>query len=301
MIRQLALWSAIGCAVAALCGCNAAASLAQNTTCSSTAAVNTTASLVKDQIQKSAIAYARSTPDVPVQDAELRAAVNLLKVDLLSIRTTKVDPNSTKRYCEAQARVVAPLNVIADADRVRSLKNAVSVNDAASAASVERGADTFTFNLSYDVQPTDDRTQIYAESDTIGGQAPFFAAVLVDYVEKPRVEAAMVAFQQQQQAQQQAQAQLAQQAEQQALDEAKTENTLSLQSINAAWTSIDPSTRGQIVDAQRAWIKEKTANCRLQAAAASTDPLQVETARVKCDTTANQQREEWLKQYMPGG
>lgn len=300
MIRQLALRWAIGCALAALCGCSAA-SLAENTTCSTAAAVTTTGSLVKDQILKSAIAEAKTTPDVPVEDSALRAAVNLLKVDITSIRTTKVDPNSTKRFCEAQAKVVVPLNVISDADRVRTLKNATSVNDAAAAASVERGADTFTFNISYDVQPTDDRTQIYAESDTVGGQAPFFGAVVVDYLMKPRVEAAMVAFQQQQQAQQQAQAQLAQQAAQQALDEAKAENTLSQQAINAVWTSIDPATRGQILDVQRAWVKGKTETCRLQAAAASTDPLQVETARIKCDTAANQQRQDWLKQYVTAG
>lgn len=82
-------------------------------------------------------------------------------------------------------------------------------------------------------------------------------------------------------------------------DKATADNKLSTQGITAAWNAIETSTRADILPQQRAWIKSKDANCSVEAASASLDQTEQETARLKCDTEANRSRIEWLKQYLP--
>lgn len=82
-------------------------------------------------------------------------------------------------------------------------------------------------------------------------------------------------------------------------DKAVADNKLSTQGITAAWNAIETSTRADILPQQRAWIKSKDANCSVEAASASLDHTEQETARLKCDTEANRSRIEWLKQYLP--
>lgn len=82
-------------------------------------------------------------------------------------------------------------------------------------------------------------------------------------------------------------------------DKAAADNKLSTQGIMAAWNAIETSTRADILPQQRAWIKSKDANCSVEAASASLDQTEQETARLRCDTDANRSRIEWLKKYLP--
>ncbi|WHO38601.1 DUF1311 domain-containing protein [Sphingobium sp. AP49] len=87
--------------------------------------------------------------------------------------------------------------------------------------------------------------------------------------------------------------------EQSAHDQAAADNKLSTQGITAAWNAIDVSRRAEILPLQRAWIKAKDANCSIDAASASLDQVEQDTARLRCDTAANTSRIDWLKQYLP--
>ncbi|MFI4975910.1 MAG: lysozyme inhibitor LprI family protein [Caulobacterales bacterium] len=275
-------------AAAALAACMPKAPAAA-TGCISPDALDATTKLIKDAVEQDTISKAKMDDGSSIApDASIRAAVNLLKITIQDIRTTKVDPNSTKRFCTGTARVVFPLKAIQDADTARSLKHMNSVDNLAQAAGVQRSADIFTFPIDFDVQPTDDQKTTYAESDTIGAQKSFFSEVILSYLVKNAIVA-----------DDNAQQQAKQQAAQAALDEANAEDRLSIQTINAVWSQIDPDTRGQLLDVQRAWIKEKDANCTIQAAAASIDPVERQTAQVKCDASANAARIDWLKQYLP--
>ena len=84
------------------------------------------------------------------------------------------------------------------------------------------------------------------------------------------------------------------------MTEAKADDALSAQTINATWAGLDQATKSRLLDAEHAWIRNKVATCNVQAAASSTDPSVVEATRLRCDASANQQRTEWLKQYLPG-
>ena len=287
--------------VAAFVGIAGLAACGQNgTSCTSPAALAVTTKLITDQIEKDASAkYATIDTSVSPPVSNIRATVSLLKVSLDDIRTTKVDPNSTKRFCAATARVVFPLSYIQNADSARATQQLNTVSSLADASGVQRSADSFTFPIDFDVQPTDDKKDIFAESDSIDVQVQFLGEVLVYSLLNTKLQNQALAAQQAQQAQAQQQQLLAQQAEQATLDEAKASDQLTIQTINATWSGIDPDTRGQILQIQRAWIKAKDANCRIQAGSTSTDPLAIETARLNCDAAANQTRTEWLKQYLP--
>jgi len=278
-------------AAAALSACDQPA-----VTCGSPAASAATAAMLKDAVVKDSILKARKNDGTnAVPEAAVRAAVERLKFAFDEIRTTRNDPNSTRKFCSATARVVFPLDLLSDADRARDLTHLNSVADLAQASNVTRSADTFTFPADYSVQPTDDRKTVFSESDSLGGQIDFLSEVVVSSLLKGQLEAQNI---QQQQAQQQEHAAL-QQQKQAGLDEAKAEDALSIQTVNAAWNALDSSTQDQLMDIERAWIKKKQADCDVEAAAASLDPLEKETARLKCDTKANQDRVAWINQFAP--
>lgn len=275
-------------AAAALSACDQ-----QTTTCSSPAATAATTAMLKDAVTKEAILKAKKNDGTSaLPEANIRSAIELLRISFDEIRTTKNDPNSTKKFCSATAKVVFPLSLLSDADRARELTHLNTVADLAQAANVTRSADTFTFSADYSVQPTDDHKTVFSESDSLGGQIDFVSEVVVSYLLKGQIEAQNTQEQQQQQA-------AVDQQKQAGLDEAKAEDALSIQTINAAWNALDPDMRAQLLDVQRAWIKKKEADCEIEAASASLDPLEKETARLKCDTKQNQDRVAWINQYAP--
>ncbi len=272
----------------------------QDVSCDSASATDVTASLLKQQIEKSADAKAKQTDgtySIPL--ANIRATIDGLKITLEQIRTTKKDPDSSKRFCAATAKVVFPINALTDAERAREIAQVSKLSDLTDSAKIERNADTFSFGMEYDVQPTDDHKTIYAESDSIDAAMGAFAEIVNSSLLRAGLENQASAQQQQQQALADAQKAAAEQAAQASQDQAKAEDALSVQAINATWQAISPDVRAQILDAQRAWIKAKIAQCNVEAAAASIDPVEKEAARLKCDATANQGRTEYLKQYMP--
>ena len=94
--------------------------------------------------------------------------------------------------------------------------------------------------------------------------------------------------------QQEAQAQSAQAD----IEGARAEHALAEQSINQAWKLLSSATRERLLPAQRAWIKKKAADCVLEAASTTTDPIGKESARLKCETKQTQERYSWIKQYL---
>jgi uncharacterized protein YecT (DUF1311 family) len=83
-----------------------------------------------------------------------------------------------------------------------------------------------------------------------------------------------------------------------ALDKAKKAEQSANDALSARWDAIAPDTKAQILQGQRVWINDETADCNKQADAASGDGVAKDTVRAKCDTVATQARTLWLKQYL---
>lgn len=265
-------------------------------TCSSDDGVGATINMIRETIEKDSLAKSKQDDGTYLTSpSKIRATLALLKIVINDIRTSKIDPNSTKKFCVGNAKITVPIQILNDADSARSMANLNSVEQLADVANVQRSADNLTFSIDYSVQPTDDKKSTYAESDSIGPQMQFVAEVISSALIKSKIENQKTAQQQEVQQQQFAQKQ-AIIAEN---NQAKVDNRLSGQAIGAAWNAIDIDTRSRILPIQRVWISAKVAECNVRAASASTDSVEQDTARLKCDTEQNQARMDWLRQYMP--
>jgi uncharacterized protein YecT (DUF1311 family) len=232
------------------------------TGCASDSSGEVITSLVREQVEKAAEAELALEDGSRMSAAsKVRATVAELKVLIEDIRTTKKDPDSTKRFCAGTARVVIPLAMIQDADQTRKLLDLSNVDSLLEEAGLTRSADALTFDLEYSVQPTDKRDKIYGE---IEGASKAWAA-------KAAAAAAETARQ----------TEAAQKAD---LDMAAAENKLANQQINAVWKALPEDARSQFLEMQRAWVRKKTADCNIEAAGASTEALPKEAARLRCDT-----------------
>jgi hypothetical protein len=117
-----------------------------DTSCTSSDAIGATTNLLETQIEKAAIAKAKQDDgSYSPEPAAIRAAVALMKFTFDDTRTTKADPNSTKKFCTSMTKVVFPLTDIQDADAARAMVNLNKIDDLAETAGIQRSADTFSF------------------------------------------------------------------------------------------------------------------------------------------------------------
>jgi len=254
-------------------------------------------SLVKEQLEKAARAQTGGQDAPSVSLSKIRAAVGQLGITLDGVRTSKEDPNSTKRFCVADLQIRFPSELLDEADRAREAADMNTVSDLAEDSGVERAANVFSAALEYNVQPTDDGKNVYAETESGGNLLQFAAEVLASSLLRASVEQAsreQAQFAQQQTAMEQAAEQESLAAD---LQLAKTDNQLATQRLNAIWSSLAAGVRAQLLPAQRAWIRAKDADCRLEGASASTEATAIEAARLRCDTRMTGERAGVLQGY----
>ncbi|HEY1214801.1 MAG TPA: lysozyme inhibitor LprI family protein, partial [Bryobacteraceae bacterium] len=266
--------------------------------CSSPDAMSTTIDVLKKGLEKEIQSKTNSVENADaVSKSSIRAAIAQLVVTFEDVRTTRQDPNSTKRFCEGTLKIRFPAEDLSNADEARSAAGLGTVTQLADSNDVDREADTFSAKTDYDVQPTDTGDKVFAETETKSPLMNVASEVLASSLLHNVLQQAAAAQQQQQQAQQTQQN--AAVAEQKAADlnSAKVDNQLAMQSILAVWRAIPAPVRTQLLPQQRAWVRKKDADCRVEAASASTDPTDIEVARLKCDTAATQERINFLQPY----
>ena len=279
---------------ALLSGCGVAA-----TDCASESSREVITSIVREQVEKAAEADLSSEDGTKLAGAaKIRATVAELKVLIEDIRTTKKDPDSTKRFCAGTAKVVVPLAMIQDADQTRKLLDLPNVDSLLEQSGLKRSADSVTFDVEYSVQPTDKRDKIYGE---IEGAAPAFTAlgqVVAAHLARRDIEGANQAQAVQEAAAAAETAKQTEAAQKADLEMATAENKLANQQINALWKSLPEEARGQLLELQRAWVRKKTADCNIEAAGVSTEAMPKEAARLRCDTRLTMGRISELQSLM---
>ena len=279
---------------ALLSGCGAAA-----TDCASQASRDVITSIVREQVEKAAEAELAAEDGTKLASAsKIRATVAELKVLIEDIRTTKKDPDSTKRFCAGTARVVVPLAMIQDADQTRKLLDMSTVDNLLEQAGLKRSADSVTFDLEFSVQPTDKRDKIYGE---VEGAAPMFTAlgeVVGAHLARREIEGASQAQAAEMAAAEAETAKQTEAAQKADLDLATAENKLANQQINTLWKNLPEAARSQLLELQRAWVRKKTADCNIEASGVSTEAMPKEAARLRCDTRLTMGRISELQSLM---
>jgi len=264
--------------------------------CNNTDGQAVIASLLSDQIiQATREQLGTAVSDPQTNEAKIKATVAQIKILIEDIRTTKKDEASTKRGCAATVKLVLPLNMIADAEKFHTNNQLQSISSLTDAVGLQRSADSYTHQLTYSVQPTDDKKKVYGEVEAFGPVANALGEIIAAHMVLPMIEAnqqseATAAAAQQALLDQQTKAQ-----SQADLELATAENKLAIQAYSEVWKSLPDTVRAQNVEIQRAWAKKKTADCNIRAAETSTDPLIKEAARLRCETEQTQGRVEELK------
>lgn len=254
--------------------------------CGAADAMQPLVEILKSDVEEQVTEQIRSAnrSDV-VSRSNIRASISQVSFLVEDVRTSKEDPNSTKRFCTGVLRVKFPVRTIDDAEAARSSAELGGLTQLADDNAIDRQANSFLAELEYSVQPTDEGDKVFAETETRTPVLQLAAEVLSSALLRTVLE---------QGARAQEQAMVEQQSA--SLDSAKIDNQLAAQTILATWRALPDGVRSQYLPAQRAWSRKKDADCRVEAAGVSTDPAAVETARLTCDTRATQDRTAWLDQ-----
>lgn len=270
----------------------------RNVACSASYAQEPVISIVREQIEKLTSVKARDEDGGrSVAVSKIRAAVALLKISLDDIRTSKEDPNSTKRFCVATLKIAFAGTTLEDADAAREAAGLPTLSSMADDNDIERNADRFSVPIEFNVQPTDDGKKVYAETESGNNLFDFAGEALASGLLRSSIEDAQrtARVSEQQRAATLAAAELDSQSA--TLDMAKNESQLANQTINALWAAIPRASRTRLLNAQRAWSRKKDADCRIEGASASLVPAEIETRRLGCDARITQERIAYLEPY----
>lgn len=266
-----------------------------SSSCSGPDASAVTLDIVRDQIIKLASQLDEDTP--ALSKSKVRATVRQLQLSLEDVRTTKDDPNSTKQFCTGRVKLVAPSEMVSDANQTREMAGLNSVEDMADNANVEANANSFLADLDFNVQPTDDGDKIYAQIESGDEAIGFFAELVQNHLLKTAVADAKAEQDRIAAEQEAAQASALREEQLAAHEQAQAENSMAIESINAIWGAIPSETRKQLSDVQKAWVRRKDAACRLEAASSATSEEDMTLARLRCDTREQNVRANALRQY----
>lgn len=253
--------------------------------------------LVREEVEKRAARDLRDGDRQIASMANLRASLALIQLAIEDVRTSKEDPDSSRKFCAGSFKAVFPAAMIADAEKSYELIGAGTIETLADQYGVERSADTFTYDLDFSVQPTDDGKKIYGEIEQPDSLVNFLAEMVVAHLASGEIQRVKTA--EAQAAAEQDRLNLeAQTAQRQAvLSEARTEYDLSRQTLTAMWDAMPKDAQDQLTANQTAWNQRKRADCNLEAAQYSTEPTEREAARMRCDARMTRERVSALRSW----
>lgn len=147
-----------------LAGCD---KLSTSSSCSSESAHILIKQKLVEQVEKKVSEEKYSnTGEFIFDKAKIRAALDQLQITVESVRTTKEDPNSSKKFCSAVLKVTVPSSMLADANQAKEFENKPDISQSARTYDIENTANVFSKkDFEYSVQPTDDGKELYVESE----------------------------------------------------------------------------------------------------------------------------------------
>lgn len=247
---------------------------------------------LEDQVKKELRSGVNGQP-LSWDAAKFRALVSLLNIDFVHVRTTKKDPNSTKRFCEAEMKVIIPADVAEAADKVRKSLGYPNIATHAAALDVKYEAGAAFGDIEYSAQPTDDGKTVYVSTAKQNKSVDLVTEVVAANLVKPLIEAAEAKKVKEQADEQARLAKIAQERE----ELEKEQNRLRLEKaqsgikeandqINVVWNGATSDFRKAMLPEQRVWLKEREVECREKANAAGGDASETdrEVIRLNCES-----------------
>lgn len=256
--------------------------------------------VLSDAIENKVATDEVRSPDgsVLVSRSAILAALKQVEFGLRDIRTTKRDPDSSRNICAGVLAISFPKQMMDDISRAHDIIGYVEAAQLARNFGFDQSGGAYTIDLNYSVQPTDDRNKIFVEVQNADPAVSFVSDLVGSFLMFPRWQA--------EHANATAEAERSQRAQEAALKEqraarlleSQATQKLSEQSINAVWEAIDLDVRQQLLELQRAWIRRKEAECKLEGMSDSADQDEQLATTAYCETRMNRERETWLRQYL---
>lgn len=281
-----------------LAGCGANAGSA----CGGADAIEVMTDLVRDNLTSDVRKLMRSSESSEsFSSAKVRAIIKQAKVDLIDVRTTRDDPDSSRQFCEAKLSVSVPAATLDEANTAREMAESNSINDLAADNDVDQRANSFIYPVEYSVQPTDDGAKTYVEMEkdlpifAVLSQL-FFASAVSERVRLARAEVdqADAALKREERITEEAEAAALTEQASAMLSEAKATYAMQNDRIAAVWQSFSEEQRSELLPIQRAWIKRKVADCRVEAAGSDERAEAREANRLNCESRLTAERANWL-------
>lgn len=269
-----------------------------NGSCTSADAQAVITDVVRKEVEKKALRDLRRDDGSSIASiANLRASLALIELAIEDVRTSKEDPDSTKKFCAGSFKAVIPTTMLADAESTYSLLEVGTIADYAERQGMEQAANAFTYDLEFSVQPTDDKKKIFGEIEQPDALVNFLSEMVVAHLASGEVAQAKAA-EAQAIAEQKRLNDEAENAQRQAvMVESKTEYDLARQTLTALWAAIPEEVQGRLTANQTAWNQRKRADCNLESAQYSTDPTEREASRLRCDARLTRERITALRPY----
>lgn len=271
-------------------------------TCSDEASRAALESAIRDGLEKVVVARSKdSEGNQLVGFSKIRAAIASVKLVIENIRTTKEDPNSTKKFCSGNLKIVFGTQVFDDADKAREIAGLSSLNDATDTVGIEKGVDYLKGDLDYSVQPTDDGTKVVAEFESKDAKLDVFGEVLAASLLRSGLESKQRTDQENAALAEKQRQDAVNAASRATIEEAALSRRTADQALTAVWRGLEPGTRQELLSQQRAWIKRKDTTCKVQGLQSSTNPTEQQVAILNCITSETQSRIGALQGQLEGG
>lgn len=284
-MRIVAILTIVSISLISLTGCSK-----NKVACSRQEGVVLVGQIISEAAEKS-LTEQKGTEGNPVFDAAtVRATLGQIAITMENIRTSKEDPNSTKVFCEGSINITIPTDLLKRAEEGRELAKLGTLAALAVNNSLQQSTNSFRKSIEYNVQPTDDGKQIFAELMAVKPMAYFLSeivgsAIIKPIIEESRIQQAKSEEAERLQVEAKRKSEQAEQSEAE-LSQAKQENALANQAIDELWKNIPEDERNLMLDTQKLWIKKKDLDCKVDSTTKSTDPSKRELYRLNCDTAA---------------
>ena len=127
-----------------------------NSDCSSKEAQDVLKNIIKTESEKAI------TGNDGMDISKARATLEQIKITIDNVRTTKQDPDSTKKFCTGSIKLSVPSELYNNIEKAFVLiKNPGTLKDAFQREGFEVNANVLSKNADYTTQPTDGQKQLF--------------------------------------------------------------------------------------------------------------------------------------------
>lgn len=169
-----------------IAGCSKISS--PHVTCGDESGLDVVRKILSDATMDSLKQEKNSAGEQLFQNSNIRAAIDKFPIQFAHFRTTS-DANSNKVMCEAQVTYSIPSELLAQTEQGLKALQIASLSKLADDVGLDHQANTFSDDISYSLQPTDDGKSIYAETDADAPIVSLAHTVVGAYLIKPVMDA----------------------------------------------------------------------------------------------------------------